>query len=40
VTTNDIYRGIIPFVGMQLVALILVFTSPWLATWLPKAIGW
>lgn len=40
VTTGDIYRGIIPFVGMQLLALVLVFFFPGLATWLPKAIGW
>ncbi|MBS0248531.1 MAG: TRAP transporter large permease subunit [Proteobacteria bacterium] len=40
VTTGDIYRGIIPFVLMQLMALILVFFFPGLATWLPKAIGW
>jgi tripartite ATP-independent transporter DctM subunit len=40
VTTRDIYRGIVPFVGMQLMALVLVFEFPGLATWLPKAIGW
>jgi len=40
VTTRDIYRGIIPFVLMQLLALVLVFSFPALATWLPKAIGW
>ena len=40
VKTSDIYRGIIPFVGLQLVALVLVFCFPGLATWLPKAIGW
>lgn len=40
VTTGDIYRGIIPFVGMQLLMLVLVFCFPGLATWLPKAIGW
>ncbi len=40
VTTNDIYRGIVPFVVMQLMALVLVFMFPGLATWLPKAIGW
>ena len=28
VTTGDIYRGIIPFVGMQFVALVLVFCIP------------
>ena len=40
VKTSDIYRGIVPFVGLQLVALVLVFCFPGLATWLPKAIGW
>jgi tripartite ATP-independent transporter DctM subunit len=40
VTTGDIYRGIIPFVGMQVIALLAVFFFPALATWLPKAIGW
>lgn len=40
VTTRDIYRGIVPFVGMQLIALVLVFAYPGLATWLPRAIGW
>ncbi len=40
ITTGDIYRGIIPFVGMQILALVLVFAFPGLATWLPKAIGW
>ena len=39
-TTNDIYRGIVPFVGMQVIALVMVFEFPGLATWLPKAIGW
>jgi tripartite ATP-independent transporter DctM subunit len=40
VKTTDIYRGIIPFVGLQVAALVLVFCFPGLATWLPKAIGW
>ncbi len=40
VTTGDIYRGVIPFVLMQILALVLVFAFPGLATWLPKAIGW
>jgi TRAP-type mannitol/chloroaromatic compound transport system permease large subunit len=40
ITTGDIYRGIIPFVGMQILALVLVFAFPGLATWLPRAIGW
>jgi tripartite ATP-independent transporter DctM subunit len=32
----DIYRGIIPFVLLQLTGLALVFALPWLATWLPS----
>ncbi|MCX7313409.1 MAG: TRAP transporter large permease subunit, partial [Alphaproteobacteria bacterium] len=40
VTTGDIYRGIIPFVGMQLLALVLCFMFPQLPLWLPKTIGW
>jgi tripartite ATP-independent transporter DctM subunit len=33
---TDIYRGIIPFVLLQLTGLALVFLFPWLATWLPS----
>jgi TRAP-type mannitol/chloroaromatic compound transport system permease large subunit len=40
VRTGDIYRGVIPFIGLQLVGLALVFSFPGLATWLPGAIGW
>ncbi len=40
ITTGDIYRGIIPFVGLQVIALVIVFFFPALATWLPRAIGW
>lgn len=40
VTTNMIYRGIIPFVLLQLVGLGLVMTYPEIALWLPRAIGW
>jgi tripartite ATP-independent transporter DctM subunit len=40
VTTGDMYRGVIPFVGLQVVALVLCFSFPGIATWLPKAIGW
>ena len=40
VTTRDMYRGIIPFVLMQLIGLVLVFFFPGLALWLPKTIGW
>jgi tripartite ATP-independent transporter DctM subunit len=40
VTTGDIYRGVVPFVIMQVLAVGIVFLLPGLATWLPKAIGW
>jgi tripartite ATP-independent transporter DctM subunit len=40
ITTGDIYRGVLPFVGLQVAALVLVFAFPGIATWLPKAIGW
>jgi tripartite ATP-independent transporter DctM subunit len=40
VKTGDMYRGVIPFVAIQGVALLLVFFFPGLATWLPRAIGW
>ena len=36
--TMDIYRGIVPFVVLQLVGLGLVATIPSLATWLPHAV--
>ena len=40
VTTVDIYKGVIPFIGMQVAMLAVLFYYPKLATWLPKAIGW
>lgn len=38
VTTGQIYKGAIPFVGLQLVAITILFIFPELVTWLPKAI--
>jgi tripartite ATP-independent transporter DctM subunit len=40
ITTGEIYRGIVPFVLLQILALVLVFLFPGLALWMPKAIGW
>jgi tripartite ATP-independent transporter DctM subunit len=40
VRTADIYLGIMPFVAMQLLALLILFEQPRIATWLPTAIGW
>ncbi|MBM3732324.1 MAG: TRAP transporter large permease subunit [Acidimicrobiia bacterium] len=38
VTTGDIYRGIAPYVAIQVLALGIVWAYPPLALWLPKAI--
>jgi tripartite ATP-independent transporter DctM subunit len=36
ISTMQIYRGVMPFIGLQLVALALVAYWPELATWLPE----
>ena len=36
VTMSDIYRSILPFVGLQALGLVFVMVFPWLATWLPS----
>jgi TRAP-type mannitol/chloroaromatic compound transport system permease large subunit len=38
VRTADIYRGIIPFVIIQLFALVLLWFLPEVATWLPRTL--
>jgi TRAP-type mannitol/chloroaromatic compound transport system permease large subunit len=38
VTTGHIYRGIVPFVGLQIICLAVVWVFPQLATWLPTVI--
>lgn len=38
VTTGDIYRGIVPFVAIQLIALVALWFFPDVATWLPLAL--
>ncbi len=40
VSIKDIYKGVLPFIAMQFVALLLLFFYPQIALWLPKAIGW
>ncbi|MFZ4121989.1 MAG: TRAP transporter large permease [Caulobacterales bacterium] len=35
VRTMDIYKGSVPFIGLQIVGLLAVAFFPWLATWLP-----
>ena len=38
ISTIDIYRGAMPFVVLQLLALLMVFMLPGLATWLPEML--
>ena len=38
VRTADIYRGVLPFVAIQLFALLIIAAWPALATWLPRMI--
>ncbi len=38
IRTTEIYRGVAPFVVLQLMALAVVWYYPGLATWLPKVI--
>ena len=38
VTSQDVYRGIIPFVAIQVLALGALVALPGLATWLPKVL--
>jgi tripartite ATP-independent transporter DctM subunit len=40
ITTRHIYLGVLPFVGLQLMGVTLLFSFPAIATWLPQAIGW
>jgi TRAP-type mannitol/chloroaromatic compound transport system permease large subunit len=38
VTTVQIYRGVVPFVAIQLFMLVLLALVPGMATWLPRVI--
>lgn len=38
VSTRNIYRGVVPFIGIQLFMLVLLALVPELATWLPKQV--
>ncbi len=40
ISSRDIYVGVMPYVLLQVVAVVLLFQFPEIATWLPKAIGW
>ena len=38
VTTTAMYRGVVPFIVLQLILLAALFLWPTLATWLPSQI--
>lgn len=40
ITSVDIYKGAVPFVIIQIIALGLIILFPDIALWLPEAIGW
>jgi tripartite ATP-independent transporter DctM subunit len=38
ITLGDMYRGVIPFVVLQMITLLLVFLIPWTATYMPQIL--
>ena len=38
IKTADIYKGVVPFIIMQLLLMVLLYHIPQIATWLPKEI--
>jgi TRAP-type mannitol/chloroaromatic compound transport system permease large subunit len=38
ITTGQIYRGVVPFILLQIVAVALIWLVPAVATWLPRAL--
>ena len=38
IATGQIYAGVIPFIGLQIIGISLVWMLPQLATWLPGVI--
>jgi TRAP-type mannitol/chloroaromatic compound transport system permease large subunit len=39
VTMTDVYKAAIPFVLLEVIALIFVMLFPWIGTWLPSLMG-
>jgi tripartite ATP-independent transporter DctM subunit len=40
VATSDIYRGVVPFIGIQIIGIGILLAFPEIALYLPRAIGW
>lgn len=38
VSTGMIYRGVMPFIALQAVAILIIWLAPQIATWLPRAL--
>lgn len=38
ITTGHIYKGVVPFIGLQALGVLLVWAMPFLATWLPEIL--
>ena len=38
ITTGHIYKGVVPFIGLQALGVLLVWALPFLATWLPEVL--
>ena len=38
IRTEQIYKGVVPFIGLQALGVLLVWVLPFLATWLPSAL--
>jgi TRAP-type mannitol/chloroaromatic compound transport system permease large subunit len=38
ITTGQIYRGVVPFIGLQILGVAIIWLLPPLATWLPRAV--
>ncbi|MCK6385803.1 MAG: hypothetical protein L6Q52_15915 [Rhodocyclaceae bacterium] len=38
VTLNQIFAGMMPFMGIQVLALVLLYTFPDIGLWLPKVL--
>jgi len=36
ITTQEIYKGALPFVGLQIAVLVLIIAAPPLVDWLPN----
>ena len=38
VKTTDIYKGVLPYIAIQLLALVILYNFPILVTWLPSIV--